>query len=105
MDLNASSIDKELSEIKSKSENLKRISGKVTFAELFTEDFLSKHSQYKAISDLLNDCGFTLDDPEALNALKNGAFDVEISSRTDFSGWDEMRSAAVRSYVANKISK
>lgn len=103
MQLSVSDIEKTAQAIRNKADKVRNISGKVTFAELFTKEFMNKYTKFDSISDLLGDCGFTLKSPEDFNEVKSGAFDAEISSRTEFSGWDEMEKAAVREYIAKKI--
>lgn len=104
MQLSVSDIEKAAQAIRDKADKVRNISGKVTFAELFPKEFMNKYTKFDSISDLFSDCGFTLKSPEDFNEVKSGAFDTEISSRTEFSGWEEMEKVAVREYISKRLN-
>ncbi len=104
MQLSTSDIENAAQAIRDKADKIRNISGKVTFAELFTKEFINKYTKFDSISDLFSACGFSLKSPEDFNEVKNGTFDTEISSRTKFSGWEEMKKIAVQEYIAKKLN-
>lgn len=104
MELSVSGITEEDQKIKRLSGDIQNISGKVQLSDLFTADFMNKHTKFESIGDLLNDCGFVLTSPNDFEKVTSGALDGEISSRTEFSGWEEMRTRAVQEYIAKKLN-
>jgi hypothetical protein len=74
----------------------------VSFAELFDESFMSDHSKFSSLSELVKSGGYSTD-AEEFAKIPDEEFDQFIRENTDFSSWEEMKRSAVRKYTIPKL--
>ena len=74
---------------------------RVSFDELFNEEFMKKYTNFLNITELLTKLNISsIDDIE-----KNiDALNLEIKSNSHFSSWEEMRIVAGREHFTKKIN-
>jgi hypothetical protein len=89
--------------------NLKALDGphQIPIRELFTPEFLRKHTKFGTFEDLVRGGGFAeSDEPvsaEKFRAIPDDAWDKWIASATDFPNWREMQEAAGAEYIKRKM--
>lgn len=99
------SIQKTIDDLKKLQQNVSEISGThdYSFKELFNDDFISQHSKFKTISELLEPSGLDFSSQEAFRNINVEELDKYISENTDFSSWEEMKSAATHALLSKKV--
>lgn len=77
-------------------ENLQKVEGTrtYTFKEIFNDKFVSQHTKYSNISDFLEPSGIDFSSQESFKNSDIEKLDKYISENSDFSSWEEMKSAA-----------
>lgn len=85
--------------------NLRDVEGErqVPLADLLSPAFLSSHTTFTSLEDLIAASGFKVETAEDFRAIPDDQWDAFISSRTRFSDWQNMLSEAAASYVARKL--
>lgn len=74
---------------------------RVSFNDLFNEEFMKKYTNFSNINELLTKLNISsLDDIEKNIDILN----LEIKSNSHFSSWEEMRIIAGREYFTRKIN-
>jgi hypothetical protein len=77
--------------------NLKsRENQKVHITELFTDEFIQRHSQYKSLQDMVRASGYEMKD------ILTPPFAIFCTYTTDFHSWDAMLKAAKEEYLQRK---
>lgn len=69
------------------------------FNELFTSDFMSKHTNYKSFDEFLSTSGFT----QLFEDIPDNDWDIYVSQHSTISSWDEMVDTATEQYVSKKL--
>lgn len=77
------------------------MSGEVSFAELFNDAFMQKHTSYRSMDEFFGACGIKTDDD--LYAYPQDKFDDFVRANTAFSSWENMQIAAGEEYVAKQL--
>lgn len=77
----------------------------VKLGEMMDPDFISSHSSFANLEDLINSSGFKVETAEDFKAIPDADWDVFIKENTDFENWQEMQVAAHRDYVAGIMGK
>lgn len=94
-------VQRKLQEIKRKAEIL---DGKhVTFAEVFSTDFLTKYTEFASLEDMFQASGFAVKSQEDLEKIPEDKWDSFIVTHTRFSSWKNMLETAVTEWVARKL--
>lgn len=72
----------------------------MTASELYNDDFIQKYSKFHSLDEILEKEGYCQDD---LYNLTDDQKDNIIDTHTEFSNWQEMKSAAIRSLMQPHI--
>lgn len=85
-----------IKELKKMQENLKNMDGErsYSFKEIFNDDFMKEHTKFSSISDFLESSGLDFSSQEAFRNVDITKLDAYIAENSDFSSWEEMKSAA-----------
>lgn len=95
-------FEKELKRLQKAAEKLE---GKhsVSFAELFTTEFMQKYTPYESLEELFVTGGFEVNSKEDLEAIPDEEMDTHVAQTTKFDSWEDMQSAAVKNYTVKKL--
>ncbi|WP_460152793.1 hypothetical protein [Pseudomonas sp. S2_B07] len=77
----------------------------VKLGDMMNPAFVSAHSSFANLDDLVNGSGFKVETAEDFKAIPDDEWDIFIKENTDFESWQEMQAAAHRDYVAAIIGK
>lgn len=99
----AKNLEKQLNKIGDKAK--KEIDGKVSLEELFSQDFLQKHTSFKSCENLMNSLPIEFESQEDLDNMDKSKVDPIIKENTEFDNWDEFSQAAANSYAKKKLKK
>jgi len=84
---------------------LDSISGKVSFGELFTTQFMKENTDFNSFEELLQFGGYEVNSPEDFAAIPDDEFDALVCAKTKFQNWESMKSEAGREYAIRKFNK
>lgn len=71
----------------------------LSFDELFTSDFMSKHTNYKSFDKFLSASGFT----QLFEDIPDDDWDIYVSQHSNFTSWEEMVNTAAEQYVSKEL--
>lgn len=99
-----------LKELKKKMKDMERKINKViekewTFSELFTPEFMSKHTKYASIEDFLKNSPANIVTQEEFDKRDKEKFDAFIKENTDFNNWEEFKQAAGYQLAKKELEK
>ncbi|VVO86248.1 hypothetical protein PS903_02033 [Pseudomonas fluorescens] len=77
----------------------------VQLGEMMNPAFISAHSSYADLDELIKGSGFKAETMDDFKAIPDDEWDVFIKENTDFEDWLEMQTIAHREYVAAIMSK
>ena len=82
-------------------DNLSKMSktDSLSFDELFTSDFMFKHTDYSSFDEFLSASGFT----QSFEDIPDDDWDIYVSQHSSFTSWEEMVDNAVEQYVSKKL--
>lgn len=91
--------------LKALSEKLGNLDGThhITWAELYSENFMRAHSQLGSISELIKIGGFQVESAEDFKAIPDEEWETCVKANTDFSSWGEMQRAAMQAWTTKKL--
>ena len=75
----------------------------VTFDELFSDDFMLRHTDFPSITALFDASPFTLETNDDLAAIPEAELDAFVAANTRFTSWEEMKSAAGSEWMARRL--
>ncbi len=75
----------------------------VSFAELFDDEFMLRHTDFPSIDAMLKASGFKVDTAEDFEAIPDDPWDAFIRERTRFTSWDEMKNAAGQEWATRQM--
>lgn len=75
----------------------------VSFDELFTEQFMSTHTNFSNFNELLDASPFEVNSNEDFEAIPDDEFDKYISQVTKFESWECMLEKASCEYAASQL--
>lgn len=78
---------------------------RVTFSELFPEDFMATHSDFESIEEFFNESPWEIETNADFKRIPESKFDAYVDKHTGFSNWDAMLSAAAREWVSRQVAK
>ena len=94
--------DSGLKKFQKKLEKIERdTSGSVSFAKLFNDSLMRKHTSFQSLEEFFGACGIKTDDD--FYAYPQDKFDDFVRSNTTFSSWEVMQIAASEEYVAKQF--
>lgn len=71
--------------------------------EMFTHDFMRRHTPFRTFSEMVRASGFTVESAEDFAAIPDQDWDTFVRQATSFSSWEAMQAAAGREWVAAKM--
>jgi len=100
-------FDDFLRDIRKLQRNIERVAGEqsVTFGELFSDDFMLRHTDFPSISAMFDASPFKLETNEDLAAIPDEDLDAFVEANTRFSSWEEMKSAAAGEWMTRRINE
>jgi len=75
----------------------------VSLETLFPDEFISNHTDFATLEELLASSEFELSSQEAFEAIPDEAWDEFVKSASDFSSWQEMMESAVVLWVSSNL--
>lgn len=75
----------------------------VSIGELFTADFMKKHTKFSSLGELMEAGGFHIESAEDFKSILGPEFDAHITASSPFASWKEILQAAGNEYAARKI--
>lgn len=91
-------LDKLASNIKALDEN-----NNVPLNEVLNDQFISKHTKFTSLSELIERSGFNVQSAEDFYAIPDDKWDEYIKSISRFSGWKEMLRNATELWAVKKL--
>ncbi|TFI70094.1 hypothetical protein [Carnobacterium divergens] len=97
-----SDLEKHLNKI---SKTAKELDGdnEIPFNELFTSNFISKHTDYSTIEDFTSASGLDFSSQEAIEDINESVLDNFVASNSTFDSWEDMLASAIEEWVAKKM--
>ncbi len=77
----------------------------VTLNDLFPHEFMSKHTRFASIDELLKKSPFKVESEEDFKDIPEEAWDVYVRENTPFKSWAEMQSKAAEEYFGKNVQK
>lgn len=75
----------------------------ISFSELFTDDFVSRFTDYQSLDEMFNDSGFKIDSMEDFQSIPDELWNEFIRTHSQFNCWEEMRDAAMNEWTAKQL--
>ena len=85
------------------TERIEKLDGKVPAEELFTEDFMSQHTQVSSFEKFLIQGGFGTDN-ESFQAIPAEELDEYVKNHSDFACWRDMLKSSATNYALRQLS-
>lgn len=100
-------LDEVQKNLKRLTNEIEKISGpqNVSFNDLFPHDFMSKHTQFASINEMVTKSPFKVESEEDFKNIPDEAWDVYVRENTSFKSWAEMQSKAAEEYFGKKVQK
>lgn len=95
-------LQNKLQELADKAEKLS-CEHEVSFAELFVEEFMVKHTNFSSFNELLDASPFEVNSAEDFKAIPDDEFDQYISQVTNFDSWESMLEEASCEYATRQL--
>lgn len=76
---------------------------KVPLAELLSASFLSRHTKFLSLHDLLAASGFKVESTEDFSAIPDDDWDKFIRSISNFQSWEAMLGAAGEDWLVKQL--
>lgn len=85
---------------------IREIDGKhsVPMSEILTDSFVSEHTEFSSLNELLDNSGFNTESAEDFEAIPDEPWDEYIKSVSDFDSWQDMLESAGAEWTARKLS-
>ena len=78
---------------------LARLNGPMSFEELFTPDFMRRHTDFEDMEAMVAASGHEARTTEDFEAIPRTQWDALVRARTRFASWDAMRGKAAEEYA------
>ena len=78
---------------------LARLNGPLTFEEIFTPDFMRRHTDFADMDAMVAASGHEVRTTDNFEAIPRAEWDALVRGRTRFKDWDEMRGKAAEDYA------
>lgn len=75
----------------------------IPMSDLFTEAFVSQHSNFKSIDEFFEASGLDCSSQEAFAAIPDNQIDAFVSENTDYDTWSDFLGSAAKMYTAKKL--
>jgi hypothetical protein len=86
-------------------EGIREIDGKhsVPMPEVLTDSFVSEHTKFSSLNELLETSGFDAESAEDFEAIPDEPWDDYISSVSCFNSWQDMLESACAKWATSKL--
>lgn len=95
-------LERELTKLSNNTTELASTSS-VSFGELFTSEFMKKHTQFNTLDDFFKAGKLDIQSQEDFKAIPDNVLDKHVVLYTNFSSWQEMLDTAGSEYVKHKL--
>lgn len=95
-------LQKQLNKITEKAKSV--VEGQHSLNDVLNDDFISKHSKFSTLDELLNEAPTKLD-TNNVGGFENEKFNVFISENTDFSSWKELFESGKNDFGRRKLTE
>ena len=95
-------VQKKLTDIQKNMQELNEVQ-RIPLSELFTDNFVIKHTQFSSLFDLFENSGFSVKSDEDLAAIPDDKWDEYIRSISVFDCWESMLSVAAKEWTARRL--
>jgi len=93
-----------LKEAQDKLQKLINVGDSISFTELFNPQFISEHTQFKDIEELINKSGFKVQSIEDFEAIPDDQWEVFITENTSFDSRENMQKTAFDIFTKNILN-
>ena len=90
-------------DLSQQSKQSSKLSGNVSFGELFNDIFMQDHTSFSTIEEFFEKGGFKVNSEEEFDAILQEELDKFIALTTSFDDWEDMLGAAVEEYTTKKL--
>jgi hypothetical protein len=74
----------------------------VPLSELLNDSFISNHSSFSNLGELMGESGFPIESQDDFEAIPEEQWDAFIKQNTSFENWKEMLNAAGEEWIKKK---
>ncbi|GAA2866501.1 hypothetical protein [Lactobacillus intestinalis] len=87
------------------SKNAQELNGEhtVSATELFPTQFMKTHTAVNSLEEFLKPLGISGKSDADINKVSQQDLDSLVKAKSDFSSWEEMKSAAVHKYLEKQL--
>jgi len=78
---------------------------KISFDDLYPEEFMQEYTDYNSISEMLSKSDFEIEKQDDFENIPEDEWNDYIDNCTDFDNWEEMRSKAVKEWVEKDLDR
>lgn len=71
--------------------------------EMFTHDFMRRHTRFGTFSEMVRASGFTVESAEDFAAIPDRDWDTFVRQATSFPSWEAMQAAAGKEWLAARM--
>ncbi len=99
-------FDKLMNSLDKLQDNADKLDGShnVDFQELFSEDFLKKHTNSSDIYEFIESSNLNVKDQDSFNEIVlTDEWNSYVKSSTNFPSWDKMQEQATSDYISKKL--
>ena len=98
-------FDDFLSKIRELGKRAEEIDGEhsVPLAELFSDEFVLRHTDFPTFAELLAASGFRVESQDDFRAIPETEWNEFVRLRSRFTSWEEMLSAASHEWISRKM--
>ncbi len=75
----------------------------ISFADLFSPDFMANHTNFKTIQDLFKKSGYSVETEEDFKAIPDEEWEDFITENTSFESWKAMQLKAFEVFTDNVL--
>ncbi len=76
----------------------------VPIQELFSADFMSRHTAYASFDAMVAASGFSVATPADFAAIPDRKWDEHVRGNTDYVSWEAMQQAAAKEWAVRQLT-
>lgn len=95
-------LDKRFKEIERGAKEINE-TGSVDFKDLFTQNFMTKYTNFNNISEFFEESPFEFKTQEEFESIDENQLDEYVRKQSKLDSWQDMFSTAGKEYVAKKL--
>lgn len=93
-----------LDEARKNLEKLAAIGDRISFTDMFTPQFISKHSNFETVEDFFQKSGFKIESQSDFEAIPDDEWETFITQNTSFGSWEDMQKSAFNSVIEEALA-